>query len=308
MNSTMRRLIFILLAAGVLAGGKISAQTRATASVRKSPVDMFRELLALAPDARAKALAVHPDHFRKTIAAKLAEYEALAPDERELRLQSTQLRWHLLPLMRMPPASRAARLAEISATDRPLVEERLALWDKLPADLQRDVLANETALLYLLRADAKPPLPPPLAALAAPDSIPRPDRALAAWQEIPAARRQEMLGHFGRFFELDEPEKIKTLETLSAAERREIEKSLRDFQQLPPQQRAICLRSFQQFASMSAEEQSAFLQNAERWKAMKPDERQLWRDLVSQLPPLPPGLGDPLMSVPIAPLTQATNR
>lgn len=309
MSTAMRRLIFIFLAVtGVFVGGELSAQNRPVVPLRKSPVDTFRELLALAPAERAKALAVHPDHFRKTIEAKIAEYETLPAEERELRLRTTQLRWHLLPLMRMPPAARAARLAAIPASERAIVESRLLAWDKFPADLQRDVLANESALLYLLRADARPPMPPPLAEKAPRDSVLRPERELAVWHQLPAARRQLMLEQFGQFFELDEVEKAKTLGALSAVERQDMEKTLRDFEQLPQPQRVMCLRSFRLFANMSAEEQSGFLKNAERWKAMKPEERQTWRELVSQLPPMPPGLGDPLMPANLAPLTQTTNR
>ena len=73
-----------------------------------SPVDFFRQLLAMSPDQRAAALTNRSPEIRARILAKVDEYEALDPDDRELRLRATDLRWWLTPLLRLPPA-RAAR-------------------------------------------------------------------------------------------------------------------------------------------------------------------------------------------------------
>src|SRR5437763_6112190 len=53
----------------------------------KSPVEQFRELLAMNVVERKQALTNRPPEIRKRILAKLREYESLKPDERELRLQ-----------------------------------------------------------------------------------------------------------------------------------------------------------------------------------------------------------------------------
>ncbi|HTV76036.1 MAG TPA: hypothetical protein VMD57_03480, partial [Candidatus Baltobacteraceae bacterium] len=76
----------------------ISAPASALTQAR-SPVEFFRQLLAMTPDERDNCLKIHPPEIRERILAKVAEYEALDPDERELRLRATELRWYLMPLL-----------------------------------------------------------------------------------------------------------------------------------------------------------------------------------------------------------------
>jgi hypothetical protein len=83
-------------------------------------------------------------------------------------------------------------------------------------------------------------------------------------------------------------EKKKTLNTLSDAERQQMEKTLETFGKLPPVQRLKCIRAFTEFAGMSAQEKQDFLKNAQRWSQMSPKERQTWRDLVTHVPEWPP--------------------
>jgi hypothetical protein len=69
-----------------------------------------------------------------------------------------------------------------------------------------------------------------------------------------------------------------------------MEKTLDVFGQLPSKQRALCLRNYEKFASMTAGERAEFLKNAENWSKMSPQERQTWRDLVANVqlwPPVP---------------------
>ncbi len=76
-----------------------------------SPIDHFRHLLALPPPQREAALANKTPVVRQQILAKVNEYAALDPTERELRLRATELRWYLIPLMRAAPGDREAQLA-----------------------------------------------------------------------------------------------------------------------------------------------------------------------------------------------------
>jgi hypothetical protein len=39
---------------------------------------------------------------------------------------------------------------------------------------------------------------------------------------------------------------------------------------------------------MDADELNEFLNNAAHWEAMTPNERNLWRELVTRFPPMPP--------------------
>ncbi|PYJ02841.1 MAG: hypothetical protein DME25_14840, partial [Verrucomicrobia bacterium] len=114
----------------------------------KPPVEFFRELLALEPEERSKRLADRSPESRKLVMAKVRQYLALKPDERELRLRVTELRWYLMPLLSAVATNRAAQLAEIPEPDRKSVTDRLQQWDKLPTNLQKELLEHEATLRY----------------------------------------------------------------------------------------------------------------------------------------------------------------
>lgn len=252
-------------------------------SAGKSPVALFRELLAMPFMERLQALTNRPPEARKQILSKLREYETLKPDERELRLKATELRWYLYPLMRAPQTNRAAFLARIPTADRPLVEDRLREWDKLSPQAQRELLENE-AVIRVMTAE-------PTGSNAAP----RPfltARRVQEWQALPEDERQKLIAQFRLYFQLRPEEQAKVLRTLSEAERQQIEKTLDKFAHLSPAQRRQCMRSFEKFASLSPAERQQFLKNAERWTLMTPEERQKWRELVSLAPMLPVGTED----------------
>ena len=247
----------------------------------KSPVDVFRELLAMTPPERETALSNRPPAIRVRIRAKLKEYAALEPNERELRLQATELRWYLLPLLREPPGNRADRLRSIPNDLQPLVRSRLAQWDILPPPLQKEFLDSDRSLGYFARIDpARSASPPPL-----------PPGATGPRGSMPALtddQRERIGAQFNQFFELTPLEKQKALNTLSASERQQMEKALATFGQLPPVQRLKCIQAFTEFAGMSPAEKQDFLKNAQRWSRMSPNERQAWRDLVAHVPQWPP--------------------
>lgn len=259
--------------------------------IAKSPVAIFRELLAMNATDRKKFLDTRPAENQKLLQRKLQEYEALAPNEREWRLQATELRWYLLPLMSSPPTNRPAQLKLIPTSIRPLVLSRLRSWDSLPDATRQALLDNEAAVRYFTAADA-PPLPgPSRPAGATPAVDARAEASLARWRALPPAERSRAQQRFNQFFELSTPEKERALRTLSEEERRQIEKTLQAFANLPPAQRAECVRAFDRFAGLSTEERRQFLRNAERWSQMPPAERNAWRDLVDKLaqqPPYPP--------------------
>jgi hypothetical protein len=252
----------------------------------KSPVDVFRELLAQTPGERAEFLAKRTPESRKLILAKLRDYESLTPEERTLRLEVTELRWYLLPLMKAPPGNRGEQLATIPDGVRKLVEERLTHWDKLPPEVKRQVLENGDILQYYFECAARNG-----------DQTAGP----VLTTDMRSRTRQYSLE---QFFLLNPEEKDKILHTLSEPERQQIAKSLQVFAALTPGQRSECLRSFEKFASLTTQERQQFLRSAEQWKAMSPSERQSWKDLVyklSRLPPIPPGLGFPPLPGPLLP-------
>lgn len=248
---------------------------------RKSPVDFFRQLLALTPDEREKFLTNRPPEIRARILAKVSEYEALNPNERELRLRATELRWYLMPLLRASPTNRAARLAQVPDSIRDVVENRLTEWSILPPTLQQEFLDNERILRYFAHVDASNN--PSENFWREPDDADR-----AHWNTLSEPERRQIMAGFDQFFELTPDEKQRALNTLSDAERRQMEKTLQMFDKMPAGQRAECVRAFAKFANMNAAEQAEFLKNAARWSEMSPAERQTWRDLVVNVPQWPP--------------------
>ncbi len=130
---------------------------------------------------------------------QVREYQALGPDERELRLRATELRWYLTPLLHVPAAERAERLAQVPEDLRGLVQSRLAQWDILPPSIQQEFLTNDQTLHYFARIE--------------------PAGTPAANPE-----QQKIAEQFNQFFELTPAEKRRTLGTLSDAERAQMKK------------------------------------------------------------------------------------
>src|SRR5690242_10218082 len=103
MNPPLRRTIWFMLALGLSSGlgVRLQAQILTNTGVRaessaladsikgppvpvlKSPVDSFRELLAMKTDEREKFLAERPAEIRKRLLEKVQEYDSMNPDVRE---------------------------------------------------------------------------------------------------------------------------------------------------------------------------------------------------------------------------------
>jgi hypothetical protein len=259
----------------------------------KSPVDSFRSLLVMSPIERREFISKRPPEAQKIILAKIKEYEGLKPEQRELRLRVTELRWYLMPLLTSSVTNRPARLATMPDILRPLVEDRLREWDKLPARVQRDLLDNESTVRFYFELAARTPDQQAQSVTnMSPAMHQQIEDGIQRWQRLSDQQRGEIVQHFSQYFDLTPPEQARTLSTLSEPERAEIDKTLQSFRKLSPAQRGQCLRSFQKLVSLSPAERQEFLKNAERWEQMTPTERESWRNLVSTLshePPLPPG-------------------
>ena len=117
----------------------------------KTPTDRFRELLAAGPEQREALLSRKTPAARALIEAKLREFGALRPDEREIRLRLAQFQDALSTLLPLPPQERRAQLAMVPAEDLPMIEERLAAWDQLPEAERRDLLESERRLSWFVR-------------------------------------------------------------------------------------------------------------------------------------------------------------
>ena len=232
-----------------------------------SPVAYFRTLLAMSPQQRVICLTNRPPDTRKRILQKVQEYERLSPDERELRLRATELRWYIMPLLAAPAGNHDRALAGIPADLREIVRTRLTEWDILPQPLKEEFLENEKALYYFA-------------------GVRRPDNG--AEDVALAAQRARISSQFNQFLELTPDEKKQTLDSLSTEERFQMQKTLEAFGKLTSVQKYQCIQNYARFAGMSDMDRAEFLKNAERWSQMSAVERQAWRDLVANVPDWPP--------------------
>lgn len=272
---------FLLAGLGWL-GAPAGAQTNrsvptAPLPLLRSPVDSFRVLLTMPMAERREFLATRTTNVQARLKEKIREYQSLTPEERELRLKATELRWYLQPLMHGAPTNRAAQLALIPENMRALVAVRIAQWDRISAPTQQMFLTNEQSASYFAQVTGPTNFPP-----------------------LPTTQlRKQLTARINQLFELTPEEKENVLATLSDAEREQMEKTLTAYEKLTPGQRKQCLMSFKKYVGMSLAERQAFLQNAERWAQMTPAERQSWREVVSAAPNLPPL---PIRLVPQPPL------
>lgn len=260
-----------------------------------SPIAAFRILLAMDASHRTAALQARSEKQRQALEARLAEYDALAADQREARLLATDLFWHLQQLLPRAPMERAELVASAPAELRPILEERLALWDRLPAADRAMLLQHERAIRYFARVRevVPPPLPGPHGAGATPGAPPLPTRVVledARFPELNLADRSHLVGTWRRLFEAPSStlERQLARKSMTEAERREMQETLDRFRTLTSSQRQVCIESFTRFASLSPSERASFLRHAEKWASLPPAERQAWRGLVGKLPPLPP--------------------
>ena len=217
----------------------VSAQTNASLPapplpVLKSPVDTFRELLALSSKDMNAALADRSVETRNRLLEKIREYQALSVTEREARLLATELRWWLLPLMRMPATNRLAELAPVPARLRKLVEDRLQAWDILPPELQRTQLENEdVAQLFTQLQGVTPEQRERKLKALSPERRKLLEAGLARWTAMSNEQRRATCEQFDRYFELTAREQNRVLSKLSETEREQMEQTLESFAKLP---------------------------------------------------------------------------
>jgi len=288
--SSFRRTILALAAAALFLCPPLFAQTDSgDSATNRSPVAMFRELLAMTPEQRKAAIASRPPATQERILQKVNEYLILPGQLRELRLQETELRWYLRPLMDVPRTNRAPLLARIPQPQRKQVEDRLQLWDLLPSQLQEQFKNDDMIKNYFAQASsATPEERKAIVAMIPAARRNELEQGLERWQAMTEDQRRMALSGFNQFFALTAEEKEKTLNGISDEERQQMEQTLAAYGKLTVTQRAQCIRSFEKFASMSIAERQQFLKNAQRWQEMTPEERQKWRDLVSVAPIMPP--------------------
>ena len=264
-----------------------------------TPVEYFRGLLSMNPAEREQELAGKSSGDRAVLMAKLQEYEALPRGIREARLCQTELHWELSELMKLAPGDRTKRLREVSPLYLPMVQSLLQQWDEVPAATQKALLEKQSFISLYLRVQGSPAgMQQEILGRLSPERRAHWTEEMNRWQTLPEKQRAELCAQFQRFCALSGPEQKETVDALSVAERQEMQETLQAFDRLPPGQRMACIDSFRKFATMSPTERTQFLRNAARWEAMTSHERQLWRELVHTLPPMPPGYPTSLPPMP----------
>lgn len=261
---------------------------------RKAPAQQFRELLAASPEQRTEYLARKSPKSREVIEAKLREFEALSPEQRELRLRVAQLQYFLSPLLAVEPAARTNLLSVVPDEDLPLIQQRLRAWDALPSEARRDILESERSLSHFVRLETTDPAQLVAVVQQAPAAArPEIEAQLQRWLALAPDERARKTAGFQRFFDLTEAERDRTLRQLSSTDRAQMEQTLASFENLPAEQRDHCVRAFRKFARMSAAERAEFLRNAQKWQTLSASERDAWRRVVQRVmdqPPLPPAI------------------
>jgi len=297
------RFLITLLMASVLWGVAEAAQTNDLPPLPPSPVQPFREWLKMSPTQRSEALEGWPSEKREVLIKKLQVYGSLDPVERERRLRMVELRYYMQPLMTNSAAERAVRMRRIPVSLRGIVAQRLRQWDSIQAETKEKLLANEAAMNYFA---SLPPAPPGME-IRVNNEAEQSREHLKLWQKLSADEREKLSTQFNEFFELPRAERVRALASLSEVERAEMQSTLDAFAKLSPEQRALCIESFNKFTKMSPAERNTFLRNAARWGAMSAEERATWKNLVRELPPLPPLEMPPMPSEPAAREIARTN-
>lgn len=274
-----------------------------------SPVEGFRQLLALPAVEREQALARKSERHRQYLEGQLRDFDRLSPTEREVRLRLMELRYHLPPLMRTAPSERGELLQAVPPTIRELVDERLRGWDALPLEQQQELLQTQNALAYVptLAGSSAAQREAALTGMSA-ERRQQLEKELAHWRSLPSEQRDRVASLFAQLFDLNAQQRQDVLNRLPAAEREKTAPTIERLGGLSPDQRSRVLEAFARFSRMSHDEQDRLLLNAARWQAMTPEERRSWRLLISRLPPLPPNVrgGPPLPPIPSVPTPHAS--
>lgn len=253
------------------------------------PMELFRVLLNTNSMGREAFLNTRTPEQRRLFEHKLAEYATLTPAQRELRLTLTDLRHYLLLFLHLPVEWRGTYLAQLPDAYRPMVAERLKMWDQLDEATRRELLQHEDLLAFLVRMENAPPVPQGFFLASLPPERRAPmEKALKVWNQAPAQHQQAMLARFKHFFQLSESEQRQVLDALPPDQRQAPEKFLAAFSRLPAEQREKYTAAVNRFLSLTPTEREQFLKNAMTWQTLTPEQRQAVKDMVSKVPPLPP--------------------
>src|SRR5947208_3008443 len=185
-------------------------------------------LLATNEVGRTQWIAKWKPAQRDYLESKVAEFTRLSLSERELRLQTLELRWYLPKLMNLNSAERTARLAQMPERERALLEPKLRTWDIQPPEVRQDLLDYQEAISIIMFPGG-----------AANENVLRglpQDRQEALQKQfehlnqLPGDRRERVLADFNLYFNFSPAEKIKALKKLSGTEQARLQQTIAPFE------------------------------------------------------------------------------
>ena len=249
----------------------------------------------MAPAQREEVLTTRSEKQRTYLRARLAEFDALSPAEREIRLRLIELRAALMPLLLAAPGDRAKLLRQVPDVQRELVEAQLRVWDDLPAARLEQLLARRADGPAFAPLPPDPPveLRPPTTASAAAARRSRGEEGLAVWRSLSAEQQSRATQQLTRLLALPPRQQEAVMADLPEAQRASVTRMVASLGRLSVVDRERCLASFQRFAAMSPAQRHRFWANVDRWETLAPEERRAWRTFTATLPPSPPGLQSP---------------
>ncbi|MGB0583079.1 MAG: hypothetical protein ACPGVU_25625 [Limisphaerales bacterium] len=294
----------ILSAFCIAAAPKLPPHPLTSPSAYRSPLEAFRKLLDMKPNERTAELAKRSERSAEKLARKLAEYEAMEPGLRELRLQATELRYYLYPMFMHSKEQREIRLQHMPQKFAPLIRVRLEKWDQLPAEMKNDIQKNQWMMHAVLRYGPKF-ASIALASKLSPSLNRNAEEHIKAWQSLDPQKQRDLMNKFNSFFSLHPGEQEQVIARLPDYQRAKVFTTLGDIQRLPEDSRRECMSALQRFIAMDAKQRMAFFHNAEQWRKLSEVEKKSWRTVVKQFakptfsetPPLPPGMGHPIAPI-----------
>ena len=273
----------------------------------RSPVSSFRKWLALPPVERPEALGSRSDEQKHRLLEKLAEYDAMPPEQREDKLRMVEFDWYVRSLLRTTAADRAESLLTLPKEWLKPVQERLRQWDQLPEDLQKELLSSELLIRIFVHGQNLSPKDEEAALKQLPPAVRlRWEAQLEKWRTTTGPDRAKAAASFQPFFAMSASEQKRALQAMNDSDRREMEATLEAFSRLPKEERAKCVEAFGHFAGMNNDERRQFLMNAGRWQSMTPQERKLWRGLLQAFPSSPSQQNLPPFPPPVFPSGRRT--
>ncbi len=291
--------------AGLPAAQSPSGLTAMLPLPTNSPVRLFRHLLTLSSAEQEVELATRSESSRAVLRRKLQDYQAMPESEREARLRALEFHHYLQFLLTAPASLREPWLASMPAEYRPLCEERLRLWVAMPKELQSYMLDRRDTLQWIMRwEEATEAQRLELFRALPPDRQAAIEKDVARWQGMSVVERERAWKATRQMFGLPEKEQRRILASIPETNRLPSAKVVQSLNQMPSPDRERYLESWRKFSQLNPSQRARFMQGWDRWSKMSEAEREVWRKVARQAPPVVPPL--PLVPPPIPrPKTEA---